>query len=207
MLIGRNGHNQGIKEKITIIQTCIFGSGNDFVHNLDAFFGCFGDTVRCDGQAENCGAIAFGQWQELFDAFRLIAHGVDEGAAGIGFESGFQGCGIAGINGQRHIGKLGDFGDGLGHSGSLVDTAYAHVDIKQMGTGFDLIDRFFFYAQKGAVTDFRSQFFAARGVDALTNQAGGHFSINADGFTAAGQPKSFGWRSALRQGQISYGFG
>jgi hypothetical protein len=115
------------------------------MHDGNAFFGSLRYAIRGDGQTENSSAVFFCQRQEFGNPFRFIADGVNEGTAGIGFESGLQSLGVAGIDGQRCVCKLGNFSNGLLHGGGLVNAANTHIYIKEVGAGFDLIDGLFFY--------------------------------------------------------------
>ena len=197
VLVGGDGHDEGVKQEVAVIEAGFLGVIDDIGNRFQALGGRLGYAVFGDRQAEDGGTVLLGERQEVADAVVFCGDGVDEGAARIGAQAGFE-CGrIARVDGERGVGELGNLGHGLAHGLDGVDAGHAHVDVEQLSAGLDLIDGLFLDGEQGAFAYFGGELLAARRVDALAYEDGRQVLVDADGLAAAGEPEALWQRTAL----------
>ena len=201
-MIGRYGHDEGVKQEVPILETILFCLFDDTVDDIDAIFRCLRHAVLCDRQAENGRAVLLRQRKELFDALFFGADGIDESASRICSESGFQCFGITGINRKRCIGDLGHLANGIVHCLDLIDAADAHVDIEKARSRTHLIDGLALDGEERTILDFFGEFLASRRIDALADQRGREIFVDDDGLAAARETQAIVRALALGERQV-----
>ena len=168
---GADRHGQRVDDDVLGSDAVVAGGGDDLARDLQALLRRLGDAGLVVGQADDRGAVARDEREDLLEALVLAGDRVHERLALVDREAGLERLDDRGVDADRHVGRLGDRAQHGRQQLGLVDERDAGVDVEHVGAGLHLgegVDR---HGREVAAAQLLGERLAPRGVDALADDA------------------------------------
>ena len=172
-MVGADGHDQAVDEDVFLRDAHGDGAVDDLVGDGDASVDVGRDAFVVHAEADEGGAVLFDERQEGGHGLLFAGDGVDDGLALVELEGGVEGLRVVAVDADGDVDGVHDGLEGDGQRLYRVEAGEAHVDVEDVGAGFDLGDG-------GEADEFHVAFHEGGGelllagrVDALADEDGG----------------------------------
>ena len=149
----------------------VAGGGDDLARDVQALLRRLGDAGLVVGQADDRGAVARDEREDLLQALVLAGDRVHERLALVDREAGLERLDDRGVDADRHVGGLGDRAQHGRQQLGLVDERDAGVDVEHVGAGLHLGEGVDGHGRQVAAAQLLGERLAPGRVDALADDA------------------------------------
>jgi hypothetical protein len=177
-------HGQRVDDDVLRGDAMVAGGRHDLAGDLQALLRRLGDAGLVVGQADDRGAVAGDEGQDLLEALVLARDRVDQRLALVDREAGLERLDDRRVDADRRVGRSGHRAQHVLEQLGLVDERDAGVDVEHVGAGRHLGDGVDRHGRQVAAAQLLGERLAPGGVDALPDDAEGLIVADDDGARA-----------------------